>query len=218
MPEKPEGGTPPQERKEGHGRVEELEGVVPPEDLRSAEELVDETDEALVKIKEKQRRRFIDEETQLPKVGGNFGSELKAAVMARRTGFKNYDEGRADTPSSAYSDEQKKEYYNERVLKYWHEADKHIDTIGKMIADALQKGKSGYDFRTALPYYIGHVGGVEIVFWPQAGAPSRRPYPTEHFKQTIEQFLPEDSKWMSHSIVSSVIEHLFPQEKKKRTS
>jgi hypothetical protein len=84
-----------------------------------------------------------------------------------------------------------------------------------MIADALRKGKRGYDFRTALPYKIGHIGGVEMVFWPQAGTPFQRPYPIKRFEETIEQFLPEDSKWMGGSIVHRVIEHLFPQEETK---
>lgn len=199
MPESFDERAQSQENKEKEEKVEGLNEVVPPEDLRSAEELVEEAREALAEVKGKQHRRFIDEETQLPKVGGNFGSELKAAVQARREANKWVNSDK---------------HYEITVPK-WDECDKHIDSIGRMIAAALQKGKSGYDFRTALPYKIGHIGGVEMVFWPQAGSSSLKPYPTELLRETIEQFLPEDSRWMGSYIVSRVIEHLFPSEENK---
>jgi len=180
-------------------QLEGLDEVVPSEDLHSAEELVVETNEALVEVKEKQRRRFIDERTQLPRVGGKLGAELRAAVSARREADKFVNS----------------EQHYEITVPKWREWDKHINNIGKMIADALEKGGGGYDFRTALPYRIGHIGGVEMVFWPKDGSLTGKTYPTEKFKQTIEQFLPDDSKWMSGFIVSSVVGNLFPQEEKK---
>src|SRR3989338_850236 len=170
--------------------IESMQKVIPEKDFRSAESLVEEQGEALKEVKEKQKRIFLDEKTQLPKVGGSFGAELRAMVIARRAVDDGVDVGQ------------------NRDKSY-----KHSDNIGKMIAEALDKGKKGYDFRSALPYRIGNIGGVEMVYWPAEGH-SDRPFPTTRFKETIEQFLPEDCKWMSRDIVQSVIVHLFPSEEK----
>jgi len=41
--------------------------------------------------------------------------------------------------------------------------------VGIALGEALMRGKSGYDFRTALPYHIGQIGGGTWVWWPEAG-------------------------------------------------
>jgi len=65
-------------------------------------------------------------------------------------------------------------HYSETVPR-WHRIEGDLRALGREIAAALRTGKCGYDFRTARPYYIGHVGGRELIYWPTAdGSPNRR--------------------------------------------
>jgi hypothetical protein len=46
--------------------------------------------------------------------------------------------------------------------------EKHLLNAARAVHRALETGKGGYDFRTARPYRIAQVDGVEIVDFPTA--------------------------------------------------
>jgi len=57
-----------------------------------------------------------------------------------------------------------------------------------LLARAFQKGKSGFDFRTGLPFWIGNCGGQTLVHWPNAGGTMSFPLSTRLASDLVRLF------------------------------
>lgn len=80
--------------------------------------------------------------------------------------------------------------------------DKHIGNAARLVAAALKRGKNGYDFRTARPYWIGQVGGVELVAWPRLNG-------TYSLAENILGHLPNEDAWLAGEIAGRALEILL---------